>query len=173
MVWTALGTTCGRCQAWLKIPVDLPMWSLMGQQDWKKGMNDEKCALTSRTLLPPPTHLLLLLLLIFLLLSSSLFHLAIERRPLMLTKQDFGMAGKFVRAWKSIIIVPEGSKSNPTINVHTMYIYVWLVGRSGLSTWKYQFLYDNWSQAILSSVSTWMDDCSSVAWVLLLTLKLG
>ena len=45
--------------------------------------------------------------------------------------------------------------------------------RSGLSTWKYQFSYDHWSQAMLSSVSTWMGDCSSVAWVLLLTLKVG
>ena len=35
--------------------------------------------------------------------------------------------------------------------------------RSGLSTWEYQFLYDHWSQAMLSSVSTWMGDCSSVA----------
>ena len=47
------------------------------------------------------------------------------------------------------------------------------LGRSGLSTWKYQFSYDHWSQATLSSVSTWMGDCSSVAWVLLLTLKVG
>ena len=48
------------------------------------------------------------------------------------------------------------------------------IGRSGLSTWKYQFSYDHWSQATLSSVSgTWMGDCSSVAWVLLLTLKVG
>ena len=45
------------------------------------------------------------------------------------------------------------------------------VGRSDLSTWKYQFSYDHWSQATLISVSTWMGDCSSVAWVLLLTLK--
>ena len=34
-------------------------------------------------------------------------------------------------------------------------------------------LYDHWSQATLSSVSTWMGDCSSIAWVLLLTLKVG
>ena len=47
------------------------------------------------------------------------------------------------------------------------------VGRSGLSTWKYQFSYDHWSKATLSSVSTWMGHCSSVAWVLLLTLKVG
>ena len=46
-------------------------------------------------------------------------------------------------------------------------------GRSGLSTWKHQFSYDHWSQATLSSDSTWMGDCSSVAWVLLLTLKVG
>ena len=26
VVWTILGTTCGRCQAWLEIPVGLPMW---------------------------------------------------------------------------------------------------------------------------------------------------
>ena len=45
--------------------------------------------------------------------------------------------------------------------------------RSGLSTKKYQFSYDHWSQATLSSVSTWMGNCSSVAWVLLLTLKVG
>ena len=44
-------------------------------------------------------------------------------------------------------------------------------GRSGLSTWKYQFSYNHWSQATLSSVSTWMGNCSSVAWALLLTLK--
>ena len=44
-------------------------------------------------------------------------------------------------------------------------------GRSGLSTWKYQLSYDHWSQATVSSVSTWMGDCSSVALVLLLTLK--
>ena len=37
VVWTTLGTTCGRCQAGLEIPVGLPMWSLVGQQDWKKG----------------------------------------------------------------------------------------------------------------------------------------
>ena len=35
-----------------------------------------------------------------------------------------------------------------------------LDGRSCLSTWKYQFSYDHWSQATLSSVSTWMGDCS-------------
>ena len=35
VVWTTPGTTCGRCQAGLEIPVDLPMWSLVGQQDWK------------------------------------------------------------------------------------------------------------------------------------------
>ena len=46
-------------------------------------------------------------------------------------------------------------------------------GRSGLSTWKYQFSYNHWSQATLSSVSTWMGSCSSVVWVLLLTLKVG
>ena len=46
-------------------------------------------------------------------------------------------------------------------------------GRSGLSTWKYQFSYDHWSQATLSLVSTWMGDCSSVVWVLLLSLKVG
>ena len=40
-----------------------------------------------------------------------------------------------------------------------------------LINWKCQFSYDHWSQATLSSVSTWMGDCSSVAWVLLLTLK--
>ena len=45
--------------------------------------------------------------------------------------------------------------------------------RSGLSTWKYQFSYDHWSQATLSSVSTWMGNCASDAWVLLLTLKVG
>ena len=33
-------------------------------------------------------------------------------------------------------------------------------GHSGLSTWKYKFSYDHWSQAMLSSVSTWMGDCS-------------
>ena len=38
MVWTTLGTTCGRCQAGLEIPVGLPMWSLVGQQDWKKNI---------------------------------------------------------------------------------------------------------------------------------------
>ena len=43
--------------------------------------------------------------------------------------------------------------------------------RSGLSTWKYQFSYDHWSQTTLSSVSTWMGNCASVAWVLLLTFK--
>ena len=44
------------------------------------------------------------------------------------------------------------------------------LGSSGLSTWKYQFSYDHWSRATLSSVSTtWMGDCSSVAWMLLLT----
>ena len=48
------------------------------------------------------------------------------------------------------------------------------LGRSGLSTWKYQFSYDYWSQATLSLVSAWMRDSrSSVAWVLLLTLKVG
>ena len=46
-------------------------------------------------------------------------------------------------------------------------------GRSSLSTWKYQFSYDHWSQATLGSVSTSMGDCSSVAWVLLLTHKVG
>ena len=43
---------------------------------------------------------------------------------------------------------------------------------SDLSTWEYQFSYAYWSQATLSSVSTWMGDSySSVAWVLLITLK--
>ena len=37
--------------------------------------------------------------------------------------------------------------------------------RQIISTWKYQFSYDHWSQAMWSSVSTWMADCSSVAWV--------
>ena len=37
VVWTTLGTTCGRCQAGLEIPVGLIMWSLVGQQDWKKS----------------------------------------------------------------------------------------------------------------------------------------
>ena len=36
VVWSTLRTTCGRCQAGLEIPIDLPMWSLVGQQDWKK-----------------------------------------------------------------------------------------------------------------------------------------
>ena len=36
VVCTTLGTTCGSCQAGLEILVDLPMWSLVGQQDWKK-----------------------------------------------------------------------------------------------------------------------------------------
>ena len=40
------------------------------------------------------------------------------------------------------------------------------IRRSGLLTWKYQFSYGHWSQAILSSVSTWIKDYSSVAWVL-------
>ena len=44
---------------------------------------------------------------------------------------------------------------------------------SGLSTWKYVWSYDHWSQATLSLVSTWMRCYSSVAWVLLLTLKVG
>ena len=49
-----------------------------------------------------------------------------------------------------------------------------LPGRSVLLTWKYQFSYDHWSQAMLGSVSTWMGDShSSVVWVLLLTLKVG
>ena len=39
------------------------------------------------------------------------------------------------------------------------------------STWKYQFSHDHWSQAMLNSASTWMGGCSSVARVLLLTLK--
>ena len=47
------------------------------------------------------------------------------------------------------------------------------LGSSGLSTWKYQFLYDHWGQATLSLVSTWMGDYSNDAWVLLLTLKVG
>ena len=38
VVWSTPGTTCGRCQAGLEIPVDLPMWSLVGQQDWKKDL---------------------------------------------------------------------------------------------------------------------------------------
>ena len=47
-------------------------------------------------------------------------------------------------------------------------------GQSGLSTWKYQFSYDHWSEAMLSLVSTWIGDSrSSVAWVLLLTLKVS
>ena len=46
-------------------------------------------------------------------------------------------------------------------------------GLSGLSTWKYQLSYNHWSKATLSSVNTWMGDCSSVAWVLLVTLKVG
>ena len=37
---TTLGTTCGRCQAGLEITVDLPMWSRVGQQDWKKSTQD-------------------------------------------------------------------------------------------------------------------------------------
>ena len=42
------------------------------------------------------------------------------------------------------------------------------------SPWKYQFSRDRWSQAMLSSVSTWIGDfCSSVVWLLLLTLKIG
>ena len=45
------------------------------------------------------------------------------------------------------------------------------LGCSSLSTSKYQFSYDYQSQAMLSSVSTWMGNRSSVAWVLLLTLK--
>ena len=40
---------------------------------------------------------------------------------------------------------------------------------SSLSTWKCLFLYDHWSQAMLSSVSK----CSSVAPVMLITLKVG
>ena len=40
VVWSTLGTTCGRCQAGLEIPLDLPMWSLVGQQDWKKCSDD-------------------------------------------------------------------------------------------------------------------------------------
>ena len=37
------------------------------------------------------------------------------------------------------------------------------------SAWKYQFSNNHWSQATLILVSTWMGDCSSVVWVLLLT----
>ena len=45
------------------------------------------------------------------------------------------------------------------------------LGRSNLSTWIYQFSYNQWSQAMLRLVSTWMEDGSSVVWVLLLSLK--
>ena len=31
-----------------------------------------------------------------------------------------------------------------------------IFGGSGLSIWKYEFSYDHWSQAMLSSLSTWM-----------------
>ena len=48
-----------------------------------------------------------------------------------------------------------------------------MLGAAAYQLWKYQFSYNHWSQATLSSVSTWMGDCSSVAWVLLLTLKVG
>ena len=59
---------------------------------------------------------------------------------------------------------------------NTTYGYIGIImnytsGRSGLSTWKYHFSYDHWSQAMLSSVSSWMGHCSSVARGLLLTLK--
>ena len=50
-------------------------------------------------------------------------------------------------------------------------VHIWWC--SDLSTWKYQFSYDHWCQATLSSVSTWMGDCSSVVWVLPLTLNVG
>ena len=42
-----------------------------------------------------------------------------------------------------------------------------------LSTWKYQLSYDHSSQAASNSVSSYMGDGSSFAWVLLLTLKVG
>ena len=48
-----------------------------------------------------------------------------------------------------------------------------LFGRSGLITWKYQFSYNHWIKQCCGLVSTWMGNCSSVAWVLLLTLKVG
>ena len=47
------------------------------------------------------------------------------------------------------------------------------LGRNCLSTWECQFSYNHCSQATLISVSASMGDCSSAAWVWLLTLKVG
>ena len=41
-------------------------------------------------------------------------------------------------------------------------LYKVIEGRSGLLNWKCQFSYEPWSQATLSSVSTWIGDYSSV-----------
>ena len=54
-----------------------------------------------------------------------------------------------------------------------IFILIIILTKYPLETWKYQFSYDHWSQAMLSLVSTWMGDCSSVAWVLRLTLTVG
>ena len=50
-----------------------------------------------------------------------------------------------------------------SLSIYTSSLSGIYFGRSGLSTWKYQFSYDHCSQATLSLVSTWMGHCSSVA----------
>ena len=61
---------------------------------------------------------------------------------------------------------------NPRVGFLSLSHMLILWGCSGLSAWKYQFLYNHWSQAMLFSVSTLMGDSgSSVVWVLLLTFE--
>ena len=63
-------------------------------------------------------------------------------------------------------IIAEGSVrllNEPTVFQAELYAIRKAIGRSGLSTWIYQFSYDHLSQATLSSVSAWMGNCSSVA----------
>ena len=54
------------------------------------------------------------------------------------------------------------------------YILYQMIKGPAVSSWKYQFLYDQSSRVTLISVTTWMgDSCSTVVWMLLLTLRVG
>ena len=53
------------------------------------------------------------------------------------------------------------------------YILFLAGGTADYQLGKKQFSHNHWSQAMLNLVTSWMGDCSSVAWVMLLTLRVG
>ena len=105
---------------------------------------------------------------------QAAYHVQVEQKQLNLKSDPPPEAGKssiklrdtFCLIRSSILSLIMNNLRLIFLNFHyrgTHISHKYSVWRSDLSTWKYQFSYNYWRQATLSSVSTWMGDCSSVA----------